>query len=94
MEGRGEKVRKLKLTWSTCCLLGQSHKCFDCERNSYSQTTSVNKGFHIHKPCPMILKSNQQLLFEAWIFYVCLRFRCAGVTRGWDDGWMVGLPGI
>ena len=45
VEGRGEKVRKLKLTWSTCCLLGQSHKCFDCERNSYSQTTSVNKVF-------------------------------------------------
>ena len=45
VEGRGEKVRKLKLTWSTCCLLGQSHKCFNCERNSYSQTTSLNKGF-------------------------------------------------
>ena len=45
VEGRGEKVRKLKLTWCTCCLLGQSSKCFDCERNSYSQTTSVNKVF-------------------------------------------------
>ena len=45
VEGKREKVRKLKLTWCTCCLLGQSHKCFDCERNSYSQTTSVNIGF-------------------------------------------------
>ena len=50
VEGRGEKVRKLKLTWCTCSLLGQSHKCYICERNSYSLTTSVNIGFHIHKP--------------------------------------------
>ena len=47
VEGRGEKVRKLKLTWSTCCLLGLSHKCFNCERNSYSQTINSEYRFSV-----------------------------------------------
>ena len=36
------------------------------------------------------LKSNQQLLFAAWIFYVCVGFRCAWVILedGLMDGWL------
>ena len=97
MEGRREKVRKLKLTWSTCCLLGQSHKCFNCERNSYSQITSVNIGFQwpYTQAMPNDFEVKSTIAVSGLdFFYVCVGFRCAGVTRGWDDGWMVGLPGI